>query len=240
MAESNPVASPAVNPWHSTNSLESADVIVPLVLRYVPARGVVDFGCKHGEWLSVFRRFGVATILGFDQEKRAGRLAIDRAAFRVADLNRPLVVPERFDLAVCIEVAEHLLPSSAEPLVKTITTSAPVVLFSAAAPGQGGHGHHNEQPHGYWHALFAKYGFQPIDCLRPQIWHDRRVAFWYRQNLFFYASAAGLAAHPELAAEAARDRADDLELVHVTLLNRPTTWQRAKNVMRRLRQKYIG
>ena len=217
---------PSSNVYLSDNSLRSAAVVVPLVLALVPARSVVDFGCKHGEWLSVFRHHGVGRTLGFDQQKRADWLAIDRADFRVADLNGPMDLSERADLAVCIEVAEHLREASAEPLVHTLTTVAPVVLFSAALPGQGGHGHLNEQPREYWHRLFKQDGFAPIDCLRPRIWQDTRVAFWYRQNLFLYASAEGLSKHSALSAEASQDRAADLELVHVSVLHRRSLAQR--------------
>lgn len=182
----------------------------------------------------MFRRYGVGTILGFDQQKRAHRLIIDPSEFRVADLNQTIDVPERFDLAVCIEVAEHLAKTSSAPLVRALTSVAPVVLFSAAIPGQGGHGHHNEQPRPYWHALFAEQGFFPIDCLRSRIWQDQRVAFWYRQNLFFYAASAGLAKHPQLAAEAQKDLALDLELVHVGVLHRRSVLQRLQSILRGL------
>src|SRR4051812_24408135 len=211
-----PTDSPlGTNPWLSQNSLQSAERLVPLILRYVRPGRVVDLGCKHGEWLSVFKQRGVSTVLGVDQQKRSGWLAIGDAEFRAADLNEPLVLPEAFDLAVCVEVAEHLRAASAPILIETLTTAAHVVLFSAATPGQGGHGHVNEQPRAYWHGLFARHGFMPIDCLRPQIWQELQIAFWYRQNLFFYANDSGLELHPELAGEAVRQRADDLELVHV-------------------------
>jgi hypothetical protein len=47
----------------------------------------------------------------------------------------------RFDLAVCLEVAEHLPPERAESFIRELCDLAPVVLFSAAIPGQGGTGH---------------------------------------------------------------------------------------------------
>ena len=225
---------PQDQPWLSANSLRSADIVVPAVLRFVRAQRVVDFGCKHGEWLTVFRRYGASTVLGFDQQIRAGRLIINRSEFRVADLNTPTSLAERFDLAVCIEVAEHLQESSAAPLVHTLTSVAPVVLFSAAIPGQGGHGHHNEQPRAYWHALFGEHGFRPIDCLRPQIWQDPRIAFWYRQNLIFYASAAGLEQYPALALEAQKEIASDLDLIHVAVLHPPSVAERIKAAVRRV------
>jgi SAM-dependent methyltransferase len=208
-----------INPYHSQNSLRSAEIVVPLVNTYVRPRSVLDVGCKHGEWLTVFSRNGAVRVLGYDRQKRADRgLLIAGADFRVADLNEPLALDDQFDLAVCLEVAEHLFPRAAAALVATLTSVAPVVLFSAATPGQGGHGHVNEQPRAHWHALFERHGFAPIDCLRPQLWQDPRVAFWYRKNILFYARVATLPALPALHAEARIERASDLELVHVDSL----------------------
>ena len=115
----------------------------------------------------------MTTLLGLDQQKHADKLTVAASQFRVADLNRPVDTSEKFDLVVCIEVAEHLDKAAAAPLVRTLTRTAPVVLFSAAPPGQGGHGHVNEQPRAYWHALFAQHGFASVDCFRPKIW--RRI-----------------------------------------------------------------
>ena len=208
------------SPYTSLNSLNSARVVVPLVRGFVPAQSVVDFGCKHGEWLSVFREHGSSRLRGFDLEKRIGHgLLIRDDEFVVADLRQPVPLADRFDLAVCIEVAEHLPESAAAPLVKTLTSAAPAILFSAAVPGQGGHGHLNEQPRQYWTELFEAEGFTTLDCLRPRIWQDANVAWWYRQNLFLVCNEE-MKRSPGLRAEAARDVAGDLDLVHVDILNR--------------------
>jgi hypothetical protein len=94
----------------------------------------------------------------------------------------------RYDLAVCLEVAEHLPESSAADLVRALTAFAPVVLFSAAVPGQGGVGHINEQWPAYWKGLFEQHGFYRRDPIRPRIWTNERVHWWYRQNIFLFAS----------------------------------------------------
>jgi hypothetical protein len=56
------------------------------------------------------------------------------------------------------EVAEHIHPRYARHLVATLTR-APLVIISAAQPGQGGEGHLNEQPLSYWRSLFEERGF---------------------------------------------------------------------------------
>ena len=222
----------------SYNSLESADVVVPVVLEYIQPASVVDFGCKHGEWLSVFRSHGASRLLGFDQAKRiAHGLMIDEGEFRAVDLRERVRLDESFDLAVCVEVAEHLPADAAGPLIETLTSVAPVVLFSAAMPDQGGHGHFNEQPRRYWTELFGRHGFQPVDCLRPRIWQNARVAWWYRQNLFLFYNPSAPDISRALRAAAAVRRTNDLELVHVDRLSRsPLTLLRAfvGSVVRRL------
>lgn len=115
---------------------------------------------------------------------------------RAADLERPLSVDRRFDLAICMEVAEHLSPDRAESFVEDLCALSDSVLFSAAIPWQGGVGHLNEQPQSYWARLFAKHGFGARDIIRPKVWHDGRVSYWYRQNSILYergvATAPGL------------------------------------------------
>ena len=100
------------------------------------------------------------------------------------DLAEPLDLERSFALALCLEVAEHLPPERAPGLVADLTALAPVVLFSAAVPGQGGTGHVNEQWSEYWVALFDAEGWSCRDAIRPWVRANADVAWWYRQNLF--------------------------------------------------------
>ena len=70
-----------------------------------------------------------------------------------------------------LEVAEHIPPECADIFVESLTWGlAPVIMFSAAVPGQGGTLHLNEQWPAYWASKFAQHGYVLIDCLRPQLW----------------------------------------------------------------------
>ena len=178
-------------------TLSSAKVVVPLILDLVHPVSVVDVGCARGAWLSVFRDYGVNTVVGLDGAYvNPSTLLIPPECFCVADLEKPFSFSKEFDLAICLEVAEHLLAASADTFVKSLCQLAPIVLFSAAVPGQGGEHHMNEQWPEYWRQAFANRHFVMFDPFRPLLWHDERVAFYYRQNLFLFIRNDVLSANP--------------------------------------------
>ena len=183
---------------------------------------IVDLGCGDGSWLSVSREvLRPRRILGVDGGgvQEAGSLRIRPDEFLATDLETELNVLERklpaFELAMCLEVAEHLPESSAKPLIETLCKLAPLVLFSAAVPSQGGTRHINEQWPSYWVPMFAAAGFQCIDNLRSAIWSVAEVEWWYRQNLLLFASEQALRRWQTLAG-LLRPRAvpTDFDLVH--------------------------
>lgn len=87
---------------------------------------------------------------------------------------------------MCLEVAEHIPEGKADNLVKLITSSAPLALFSAAIPGQGGVRHVNEQYPSYWIAKFSSFEFECYDMIRPRFWNNAKVSLWYRQNMLIF------------------------------------------------------
>ena len=150
---------------------------------------VLDVGCGRGAWLSQFVQLGVTNIKGLDASfVDQDQLLIDRSKFQVADLSKPFAINEQFDLTLCLEVAEHIPPVMSRNLVAQLAKASHVVLFSAAIPGQRGTRHINEQWHCYWHQLFAEQGYECYDVLRSRIFANKDVAWWFRQNLFFYAA----------------------------------------------------
>ena len=184
-------------------ALRSAEVVVPQVMAWVQPRRVIDVGCGVGAWLSVFKREGAEEVVGVDGPwVDPGLLEIDEERFRAADLREPLRLPVPlagpFDLVVSLEVAEHLPPDAAEPFVDTLTRLGPVVLFSAAAPLQGGTDHVNEQWPAYWADRFAARGYAAVDVLRRLVWQDERVAWWYAQNMLFFVQEGHLERYPAL------------------------------------------
>lgn len=183
----------------TAQSLSSAEVIAPIVQRLVGARSVVDVGCGRGAWLKAFQANGAQTVQGYDGDYvDRQKLLINPASFQPANLTEGISISGRYDLALCLEVGEHLPSRQAQGLVAALTRAASVVLFSAAVPNQGGTGHINEQWPAYWEHLFAQRGFVKIDAVRPHIFGHPQVAWWYQQNIVVYVSEAALAASERL------------------------------------------
>jgi SAM-dependent methyltransferase len=166
--------------------LFSASVIVPEIINIFNPKSVIDFGCGMGEWLKVFQANNVDKVCGIDGSYiNVDNLLINKQNFIAHDLNEYIEV-EKFDVALCLEVAEHLNYSSSDIIVNSIVNSSENIIFGAAIPGQGGTGHINEQPHLFWADKFIKHGYNVSDCLRIKFMEDKRIPFWYRQNILVF------------------------------------------------------
>jgi SAM-dependent methyltransferase len=168
-------------------SKQSAQTIVPLVLSLLKANSVVDVGCGEGSWLAEFRRQGIEDVRGLDGGYVPEHvLKIPLNLFTKCNLKRNFTVDRQFDLAISLETAEHLPESRAASFVADIVSLAPHVLFSAAIPFQRGTHHVNCQWPDYWQSLFKAHNYVALDVVRPAIWEDENVEFWYRQNAVLY------------------------------------------------------
>jgi SAM-dependent methyltransferase len=201
-------------------SLELARIVAPLVMRLATTKSVIDIGCGLGGWLRAFSENGAEIVRGIDGNYiDRSKLYIPSECFTPADLSQPLSLDGRYDLAVCLEVAEHLNAQAGTELIVALTSLAQLVLFSAAVPGQGGTGHLNEQWSEYWRDLFQTRGFKMLDLIRPLIREDRRVCWWYRQNISLYASEATMDANPNL--RGTSEEAGGIEWIHINMLRPP-------------------
>ncbi len=180
---------------------DSARVVVPMVVELIHPLSVLDVGCGRGAWLSAFIAQGIEKVVGLDGDYiQPSTLLFSADRFRPTNLSVKFEIPpDRFDLAICLEVAEHLPKRNSRYLVRKLTSAAPQVLFSAAPPGQEGGGHINCQPLSYWRKIFEKFGFRMLDPFRPKLRDDRRVAWWYRQNMVLFVSPDAIAGNSVLA-----------------------------------------
>jgi SAM-dependent methyltransferase len=155
----------------------------------LPRATIADIGCGTGTWLAAALELGATSAFGIEGNWVTPSMLDDqRIDFAPQDLEHRFTGP-RVDLALSLEVAEHLSPARAESFVADLVALAPAILFSAAIPGQGGVGHLNEQWHSWWGRHFASHGYQAYDVIRPAIWTDEAIPAWYRQNAVLYLDA---------------------------------------------------
>ena len=168
-------------------SARSAAVVVPLVLSFLSVKSVVDVGCGVGPWAAEFLANNVPDVWGIDGDYvNRSQLRIPPDRFLARDLTKSLQFDRTFDLAVCLEVAEHLPASRASGLVADLVSMAPCVLFSAALPGPTGTNHINSQYLPYWVELFRMERYEATDPIRPRIWGNNSVEWFYQQDTVMF------------------------------------------------------
>ena len=94
-----------------------------------------------------------------------------------------------FDLAICLEVAEHILEINADQVIKNVCQDAKILFFSAAPPGQGGYNHFNEKEQNYWIEKIKKEGMELAinDTVKATgILKKAKVKEWYTNNLLIF------------------------------------------------------
>lgn len=153
---------------------------IPVIMDGV--KSIIDVGGGIGQWGKDLKDITYHMV---DYKIPPKILSIPGENYREYDLTSGTSFPftDRYDLALCLEVVEHIPESSAEFIVQLLTTKADKVLFSAAIPSQGGKNHVNEQWQTYWASLFQKFGYYPINL---GIKNNPNIAIWYRNNAVLY------------------------------------------------------
>lgn len=168
----------------------SAKAVVDILVKHFQPKSVVDIGCGAGIYLREFEQRGI-DVAGYDGSPAASTESLVGDKVKVHDLTTPLVLDARFDLVLCIEVAEHLEEEFADTLVDTLRPLGDVLIFTAATPGQGPEsiGHINEQPHQYWIDKFLERGLaydaDTTAAVRQEM-IQADVVWWVSKNLMIF------------------------------------------------------
>lgn len=156
------------------------------LLRRLDFDSVADVGCANGFLLEAF----------LDAGKRIAGIELSPAVAEVLRSDvRPFVsigdfseIRGRHDLVCCVEVAEHIPPARSEDLIESLTSLAcDWIYFTAALPGQGGHGHINCRPHEEWLEMFEARGWEESTELTEGLREDLGAierATWLIDNSF--------------------------------------------------------
>ncbi|NUM54271.1 MAG: methyltransferase domain-containing protein [Candidatus Hydrogenedentes bacterium] len=172
-------------------ALESAPDITASIMGDLAPRSVIDVGCGTGALLATLRDAGcVVSGLEFAEAAReiCRKRGLDVRRFDIA--NDSFDAGQPFDVAVSMEVAEHIPEPAAERYVDLLVQLGRTIVFTAAPPGQGGTDHVNEQPHEYW---IEKFGARdrvldwPLTARWRAAWKESgHVQSWYYNNLLVF------------------------------------------------------
>ena len=175
---------------HVEAMTRSASVVLELLYKYYQPKSVIDVGCGRGAWLAAAESLGSVRLKGVDGTwvKKDDLLSknIDFVPVNLAE-SFP-VIQERYDLCISLEVAEHISKESAKQFVELLCNASDIVLFGAAIRHQGGANHINEQWQSYWVNLFKNNGYECFDVIRAELWNNKSVEWWYKQNTLLFVS----------------------------------------------------
>jgi hypothetical protein len=230
---------------YQDGSINSAKQIIPIILQFLDIKSVVDIGCGIGTWLSVCKDLGINDILGVDGDYvNRDQLLIPQNQFLAFDIKKRINIDKRYDLAISLEVGEHLPKKNAEVYIKSLVGLSDVILFSAAIPFQGGVNHINCQWPEYWINLFNIEKYNVIDLIRKKVWNNPSVDHWYSQNAFLFVKNDYLETNSKLLQEHKLTNMSQLSIVHpkrylemMNLSIKDRIINKFKNYLRKLSQK---
>ncbi|RJF78767.1 methyltransferase domain-containing protein [Rhodopseudomonas palustris] len=180
--------------------IQNARRCLSIVSDQIPFKSVIDFGCGIGAWLHAATDLGAEKVIGIEGDYiRNADTVVPQSLIETRDLATfETDWNKKFDVAMTIEVAEHLPEAAANGFVRMLTSASDVVIFSAARLNQTGLGHINEQPLGYWISKFDLLRYVPLEIFRPHLANVEGMYPWLRMNLIMLVQSKKLEELPHL------------------------------------------
>jgi len=159
--------------------------------QYPDLRRLADVGCGTGVFARAMMDRGLE-VTACEYSPRARRyargLGVDVGEWRLQPHLDQKLRGGPFDAVTSFEVAEHIPEPLADRFCDFIA-AAPLIILSAAPPGQGGHGHINEQPQQYWIEKLDARGYDHDPDGSKRLTYEcmqRGVADWLANNFMVF------------------------------------------------------
>ena len=155
-------------------------------------RSILEAGCAAGWFTKELKDIGVKEIVALEGSKAGVERArlytgLSENEIRHHDLRRRIDLNRTFDLAFCVEVAEHIEPPFSATLIETLVGHSDLVWFSfTSGGGDGDLNHPNEQPVEFWINLFDfyGYGFHRLPDLLTTLFANRALYIFYDRKKY--------------------------------------------------------
>ena len=174
---------------------------VPLLREVFDFKSLADVGCGTGHYLryALDNYPDLTGLLGLEGSKYAVANSMIPSVTFLQDFRvPPACAYGEHDLAISIEVAEHVEAEFVDVYLDLLCSLSDTVLITAAVPGQGGTAHVNEQLQPYWVKKFDGHGyyFDEVTTLRVREGIQRAkdggkyVTAWFEPNVAVFLQQA--------------------------------------------------
>lgn len=170
----------------SAGSYRTAQAFFSYLFSFYKPNSLIDFGAGMGTWLQAAHELGIEQLQAIEGEWVKEKVPHPHIGYTFHDLQKPFRSLQKFDLAMSLEVAEHLSAERSESFVQDLCHASDLVMFGAAMKHQGGQGHINEQNQTYWIKQFRIRNYECLDIFRSPFWFRKDLEPWYVQNTFLF------------------------------------------------------
>ena len=169
------------------HNLKDPKIIIKEVLKHFSPKTAIDLWCWLGTFVKVLQDNWVdAYWVNWDRIEK-DKLFIDEKNLIIKNLEEFYDFWKKYDLAISLEVAEHIDEKYSDNFVKTLISCSDYIIFSAATSWQWWQNHVNEQRPEYREKKFNKYWYKFYDVFRHIFWDDKNIFWRYKQNMFLVA-----------------------------------------------------
>ena len=169
--------------------------LADMMVAHLKPTSAVDWGCGCGFILEKLLRHGITDLIGIEGSPEVEPFIPESLKDKIHIADALLYRSDVYDLAIAIEVGEHIKLEDSGKFVNVVSSSASkYVWWSAAQPGQRGTGHIALKPLSYWESVFKEVGLFEVDWEKRYeltqamlVNHQLCLGFpWLRDNFLLF------------------------------------------------------